>query len=68
MKKKKKEEKKELKENKQTKGEARGESTQISLFWFALWVNYKNFYVTIKAATNLIPFSCMLKTFSSMKI
>ena len=47
MKKKKKEEKKELKENKQTKGEARGESTQISLFWFALWVNYKNFYVTI---------------------
>ena len=53
---------------KQTKGEARGKSTQISLFWFALWVNYKNFYVTIKAATNLIPFSCMLKTFSSMKI
>ena len=62
------EKKKELKENKQTKGEARGESTQISLFWFALWVNYKNFYVTIKAATNLIPFSCMLKTFYSMKI
>ena len=61
--KKKKEKKKELKENKQTKGEARGESTQISLFWFALWVNYKNFYVTIKAATNLIPFSCMLKIF-----
>ena len=61
--KKKKEKKKELKENKQTKGEARGESTQISLFWFALWVNYKNFYVTIKAATNLIPFSCMLKNF-----
>ena len=61
--KKKKEEKKELKENKQTKGVARGESTQISLFWFALWVNYKNFYVTIKAATNLIPFSCMLKNF-----
>ena len=60
---KKKEKKKELKENKQTKGEARGESTQISLFWFALWVNYKNFYVTIKAATNLIPFSCMLKNF-----
>ena len=57
------EKKKELKENKQTKGEARGESTQISLFWFALWVNYKNFYVTIKAATNLIPFSCMLKNF-----
>ena len=54
---------KELKENKQTNGEARGESTQISLFWFALWVNYKNFYVTIKAATNLIPFSCMLKNF-----
>ena len=66
--KKKKEEKKELKENKQTKGEARGESTQISLFWFALWVNYKNFYVTIKAATNLIPFSCMLKTLFSMRI
>ena len=61
--KKKKEKKKELKENKQTNGEARGESTQISLFWFALWVNYKNFYVTIKAATNLIPFSCMLKNF-----
>ena len=61
--KKKKEKKKELKENKQTKGEARGESTQISLFWFALWVNHKNFYVTIKAATNLIPFSCMLKNF-----
>ena len=61
--KKKKEKKKELKENKQTKGEARGESTKVSLFWFALWVNYKNFYVTIKAATNLIPFSCMLKNF-----
>ena len=60
---KKKEDKKELKENKQTKGVGRGESTQISLFWFALWVNYKNFYVTIKAATNLIPFSCMLKTY-----
>ena len=57
------EKKKELKENKQTKGEARGESTKVSLFWFALWVNYKNFYVTIKAATNLIPFSCMLKNF-----
>ena len=28
----------------------------------------KNFNVTIKAATNLIPFSCMLKTFYSMKI
>ena len=64
----KKEKKKELKENKQTKGEARGESTQVSLFWFVLWVNHKNFNVTIKAATNLIPFSCMLKTFYSMKI
>ena len=61
--KKKRKKKKELKESKQTKGEATGESTQISLFWFALWVNYKNFYVTIKAATNLIPFSCMLKNF-----
>ena len=50
--KKKKKKKKELKENKQTKGEARGESTQVSLFWFALWVNYKIFYVAIKAATN----------------
>ena len=59
----KKKKKKELKENKQTKGEARGESTQVSLFWFALWVNYKIFYVAIKAATNLIPFSCMLKKF-----
>ena len=28
----------------------------------------KNFNVAIKAATNLIPFSCMLKTFYSMKI
>ena len=60
---KKKRKKKELKENKQTKGEATGESTQVSLFWFALWVNYKIFYVAIKAATNLIPFSCMLKKF-----
>ena len=50
--KKKRKKKKELKENKQTKGEARGESTQVSLFWFALWVNYKIFYVAIKAATN----------------
>ena len=67
-KKKKKKKKKELKENKQTKGEARGESTQVSLFWFALWVHHKNFNVTIKAATNLIPFSCMLKTFYCIKI
>ena len=37
---KKKRKKKELKENKQTNGEARGESTKVSLFWFALWVNY----------------------------
>ena len=56
----KKKKKKELKENKQTKGEARGESTQVSLFWFALWVNYKIFYVAIH---ELIPFSCMLKKF-----
>ena len=60
---KKKKGKKKVKENKETQGEARGESTQISLFWFALWVNYQNFNVTIKAAINLIPFSCMLRTF-----
>ena len=62
-KRKKKERKKKVKENKETQGEARGESTQISLFWFALWVNYQNFNVTNKAAINLIPFSCMLRTF-----
>ena len=62
-KKKKKKGKKKVKENKETQGEAIGESTQISLFWFALWVNYQNFNVTIKAAINLIPFSCMLRTF-----
>ena len=49
---KKKMKKKKVKESKETKGEARGESTQVSLFWFALWVNYKIFYVAIKAATN----------------
>ena len=55
--------KKKVKESKETKGEARGESTQVSLFWFALWVNYQNFNVITKAAMNLIPFSCMLRTF-----
>ena len=44
--KKKKKEKKNVKENKETQEEARGESTQTSLFWFALWVNYQNFNVT----------------------
>ena len=62
-KKKKKEKKKKVKENIEKKGEARGESTQVSLFWFALWVNYQNFNVITKAAMNLIPFSCMLRTF-----
>ena len=60
---KKKMKKKKVKESKETKGEARGESTQVSLFWFALWVNYQNFNVITKAAMNLIPFSCMLRTF-----
>ena len=60
---KKKKRKKKVKESKETKGEARGESTQVSLFWFALWVNYQNFNVITKVAMNLIPFSCMLRTF-----
>ena len=30
------------KENKQAKREVGGESTQVSLFWLVLWVNYKN--------------------------
>ena len=56
--------KKNPKENKQAKREVGGESTQVSLFWLVLWVNYKNWKVTTKTAMNLIPFSCMLRTFS----
>ena len=52
------------KENKLAKREVGGESTQVSLFWLVLWVNYKNSKVTTKTAMNLIPFSCMLRTFS----
>ena len=55
--------KKRKKIGKRKQREARGESTQVSLFWFALWVNYQNFNVITKAAMNLIPFSCMLRTF-----
>ena len=55
--------KKEKKKGKRKQRETRGESTQVSLFWFALWVNYQNFNVITKAAMNLIPFSCMLRTF-----
>ena len=52
------------KENKQAKREVGGESTQVSLFWLVLWVNCQNWKVTTKTAMNLIPFSCMLRTFS----
>ena len=59
----KKREKKKPKENKQAKREVGGESTQVSLYWLILWINYKNWKVTTKTAMKLIPFSCMLRTF-----
>ena len=62
--KKKKEKKKELKENKQTNKRRSERRVHANItFLVCSLVNYKNFYVTIKAATNLIPFSCMLKNF-----
>ena len=57
--------KKKPKENKQAKREVGGESTQVSLFWLVLWINYKNWKVTTKTAMNLIPFrTFLLRTFS----